>query len=161
MDWYCQKKSNSRKGVALHNCFERNDHELRSSFALCALRLLLERFKRPSTEGFTKYAFARNSFKTPARSYFFLKRFSILSIDSLSFICTLTNVIHPLLKDQRLSFSLIRSVTLSELFPFAEFICTFSRSCFLPLLQNSTIMTKAPLPVACFSLTTPTSPSAL
>jgi hypothetical protein len=85
---------------AMHHGF---DHELRSSFARWALRLLLERFKRPSTEGLTKYAFARNSFKIPARSYFFLKRFSILSIDSLSFICTLTNVIHPLLKDQQSS----------------------------------------------------------
>lgn len=141
MDWCSQKKSNSRKGAALNNLSDQNDHELRSSFALCALRRLLERFKRPSIEGLTKYAFLRNSFKTPARSYFFLKRFSILSIDSLSFICTLTNEIHPLLKDQRLSFNLIISVMLSELFSFAGVTRTFSRSCFLPLLQNSTIMT--------------------
>jgi hypothetical protein len=90
-----KKKATPVKELPEHNCFDRNDHELRSSFALCALRLLLERFERPSTEGLTKYAFARNSFKTPARSYFFLKRFSILSIDSLSFICTLTNVNSP------------------------------------------------------------------
>jgi hypothetical protein len=93
-----KKKGNSPEGAALCNVFDPECHELRSSFALWALRLLLDRFKRPSTEGLTKYAFARNSFKTPARSYFFLKRFSILSIDSLSFICTLTNVNSPPLK---------------------------------------------------------------
>jgi len=90
------KKKQPPKELLCITDFIKNNHEFFSSFARWALRRLLERFKRPSTEGLTKYAFFRNSFKTPARSYFFLKRFSILSIDSLSFICTLTNDIHPL-----------------------------------------------------------------
>jgi hypothetical protein len=48
-------------------------------------------FIRFFTEGFVKYARFLNSFKTPDRSYFFLKRFSARSMDSLSLTLIPTN----------------------------------------------------------------------
>ncbi len=50
----------------------------------CALRTALFFFIRFSTEGFVKYARRFTSFKTPERSYFFLKRRSARSMFSFS-----------------------------------------------------------------------------
>jgi len=47
------------------------------------------------TEGFVKNVRARYSFSVPERSYFFLKRLSILSMLSPSMICTPTKFSPP------------------------------------------------------------------
>jgi len=55
-----------------------------SIMARCARRMALTRFMRRFTDGLVKNVRLLNSFKTPDRSYFFLKRRIARSIGSFS-----------------------------------------------------------------------------
>ena len=68
-----------------------------SAIVRCALRMAFTFFMRFLTEGLVKYARFLNSFRTPERSYFFLKRLIARSMGSFSDTTIPTSGSHLLL----------------------------------------------------------------
>ena len=106
-----------------------------------ARRMAFRRFIRFLTEGFVKYARFLNSFSTPERSYFFLKRFIARSMGSFSETTMPTNRVTSLRGHSWGSGS----------------IATFSRSRRSPSRSNDTTMALPPPEVRSLEMILPIS----
>lgn len=129
----------------------RNKLAYSSSNARCARRMAFDFFIRFSVDGLVKYVRFLNSFKTPERSYFFLKRRMALSIDSFSWITMPTNPFT--------SFHTGESPTdVPEIvWSAGRSILKFSTSCRSPSFWNATIIALLPFDIRALLNTRPTS----